>query len=221
MGTTKTPVIPPALIADIAGGCYPAVMNILLALRQRDQTGTGCYLDIAMAENLFPFMYWGIGEGLGAEQWPRNGANLVTGGSPRYQLYPTMDGRFVAAAPLEQKFWDVFTEVIGLEPEWCDDAVNSKETLRHVKAIIVAKDAAYWEKQLGGADCCCSIVKTLKEALDDPHFIARGVFSESIVNDRGDGISALPVPIASRFRARKGERVAAPLLGADNEELLS
>src|SRR5689334_24165859 len=35
------PVIPPALIADIAGGSYPAVINILLALRQRDRTGRG------------------------------------------------------------------------------------------------------------------------------------------------------------------------------------
>lgn len=34
-GTVETPVIPPALIADIAGGTYPAVLNILLALRER------------------------------------------------------------------------------------------------------------------------------------------------------------------------------------------
>jgi crotonobetainyl-CoA:carnitine CoA-transferase CaiB-like acyl-CoA transferase len=32
-------VVPPALIADIAGGAYPAVMNILLALRRRDASG--------------------------------------------------------------------------------------------------------------------------------------------------------------------------------------
>ena len=41
-GPPDRPVVPPALIADIAGGTLPAVMNILLALRQRDQTGQGC-----------------------------------------------------------------------------------------------------------------------------------------------------------------------------------
>jgi hypothetical protein len=40
MGPLSHPVVPPALIADIAGGSYPAVMNILLALREREHTGT-------------------------------------------------------------------------------------------------------------------------------------------------------------------------------------
>src|SRR3546814_8927518 len=35
------PVLPPGLIADIGGGTYPAVINILLALRQAEQTGEG------------------------------------------------------------------------------------------------------------------------------------------------------------------------------------
>ena len=39
MGPLSHPVVPPALIADIAGGSYPAVMNILLALRERERTG--------------------------------------------------------------------------------------------------------------------------------------------------------------------------------------
>src|SRR3546814_616807 len=62
-GTDGAPSLPPILAADIAGGTYPAVMNILLALRQRDRTGQGCYLDIAMADNLFTFNYWGLGNG--------------------------------------------------------------------------------------------------------------------------------------------------------------
>src|SRR5665213_116121 len=48
-GPMDRPVVPPALIADISGGTLPAVLNILLALRQRDRSGQGCPLDIAMA----------------------------------------------------------------------------------------------------------------------------------------------------------------------------
>src|SRR5215468_2706269 len=47
-GPADRPTVPPALIADIAGGAMPAVMNILLGLRRRDATGAGCFIDIAM-----------------------------------------------------------------------------------------------------------------------------------------------------------------------------
>ena len=52
-GSDGAPVVPSALIADIAGGAYPAVINILLALRRRDATGEGCKIDVAMTDGLF------------------------------------------------------------------------------------------------------------------------------------------------------------------------
>src|SRR5262249_12168395 len=79
-GTDGAPVPPAALVADIGGGSYPAVINILLALRERDRTGRGCKLDVAMADNLFAFMYWAMGDGLTASAWPAPGKALVTGG---------------------------------------------------------------------------------------------------------------------------------------------
>src|SRR5437870_2498722 len=59
-GPPDHPVVPPALIADIAGGSFPAVINILLALRQRDATGQGCRLDIAMTDAMFTFAWYAI-----------------------------------------------------------------------------------------------------------------------------------------------------------------
>ena len=41
-------MVPPALIADIAGGAYPAVLNVLLALRERERTGEGCRVDVSL-----------------------------------------------------------------------------------------------------------------------------------------------------------------------------
>ncbi len=68
-----------------------------------------------MTDNLFPFMYWAIGDGLAAGEWPGNGTATVCGGTPRYRLYPASDGKVVAAAPIEQKFWEEFCELIGLD----------------------------------------------------------------------------------------------------------
>jgi len=48
---------------------------------------SACKLDIAMADNLFAFMYWAMGNGLVAGAWPKSGGDLVTGGSPRYNVY--------------------------------------------------------------------------------------------------------------------------------------
>src|SRR6185312_2140803 len=120
-GPPGSRVVPPALMADIAGGAYPAVMNILLALRQRDLTGEGAYLDVSMADNMFPFMFWALGNGFAANAWPQNSDQLLSGGSPRYHLYETRDGKIAAVAALEQKFWLTFTRAIGLETDYIDD----------------------------------------------------------------------------------------------------
>lgn len=213
MGPSDSPVVPPALIADIAGGTYPAVINILLALQERTKTGRGRALDIAMTDNLFPFMYWAIGNGIGTGQWPGNGSDLVTGGSPRYRLYPTRDGRVVAAAPLEDRFWSTFCELIGLESELRDDSKDKAATERRIAEIISAADSRYWRDRFEGKDCCCSVVATLQEAMGDPHFNARGLFQHSIGSDDGRTMPALPVPIASAFRESPSQSRVAPALG--------
>jgi alpha-methylacyl-CoA racemase len=62
-GPDGAPSLPPVLAADIAGGSYPAVINILLALRQRERTGQGMHLDVAMCDGLFTLGYWALGNG--------------------------------------------------------------------------------------------------------------------------------------------------------------
>ena len=210
-GTDGAPVVPPALIADIAGGTYPAVINILLALRERERTGVGCKLDIAMAENLFTFLYWAIGNGLAAGSWPRPGGELVTGGSPRYNIYRTADGKYLAAAPLEQKFWDTFCDLIGLAPSLRNDIGQEAAVRAEVARIVAGRDAASWQSRFAGQDVCCSIVRSVEEALADPHFGARGVFARG-VSDGARSISALPIPIDTRFRAAASSS-AYPKLG--------
>src|SRR5215472_12426378 len=221
MGDPSRPVLPPALIADVAGGAYPAVLNILLALEERRRTGRGRHLDVAMADNLFPLMFWAIGQGLVAGAWPGNGAGYVTGGSPRYGLYPTKDGRVVAAAPLEQKFWDTFCDLIGLEPEFRDDGKNPAATKARIAAIIATETADIWRSRFAGKDCCCTIVANLGDALTDPHYTARGLFHHVLTNPEGAAMPALPVPLDPGLRAAPATAIASPALGADNKAYLA
>lgn len=217
LGADGAPVLPPILAADIAGGAYPATINILLALRHRDRTGEGARIDVAMGENLYPFLYWALGNAHALDRWPVPGGETVTGGTPRYQIYRTRDGRHIAAAPLEDKFWDNFTRTIGLAAEFRDDARDPEASRRAVAELIAGRDAADWADAFRGMDVCCSVVLTLKEALADPHWSARGIFdSETELADKR--IPALPSVIAPQFRSPHSVP-RAPRLGGDNPTL--
>jgi crotonobetainyl-CoA:carnitine CoA-transferase CaiB-like acyl-CoA transferase len=210
--------LPPALIADIAGGSYPAVLNILLALRRRDASGEGCFIDVSMAESVFPFLYWAIGAGLATGAWPKDGGDRLTGGSPRYRMYETRDGRIAAVAALEQKFWESFTAAIGLEPQFIDDRRDPQASIARVAEILAQRSAAQWEPVFDKADCCCSIVQDVRAALADPHFEARGLFDARLVNERGDTMPAVPLPISRPLRPGATVDASAPALGAHNAE---
>jgi crotonobetainyl-CoA:carnitine CoA-transferase CaiB-like acyl-CoA transferase len=113
-----------------------------------------------------------------------------------------------------------FTDAIELEPRYRDDSVDPAATMVRVAEIIAAHDAAYWEPRFLKADCCCTVVKTVREAMDDEQFKQRGLFSQKLVNAKGDSIPATPVPIVKSFRAHGEEGVGASALGAHNDEYL-
>ena len=210
------PIVPPVLTADLAGGAYPAVMNILLGLRKRDREGKGCHLDISMADNLFPLMYWGLGNGWSEQQWPQTSQELVTGGSPRYQVYQTSDNQHLAAAPLEDKFWSNFLTLIGaieLLEEKNDALVTAS-----VAKIIAGQTATYWLDLFKGHDTCVSKVISLQQAIQNPHFVARGLFNRTITQGE-QTIPALPTPISQVFLSPDQSGIS-PELGQHTKEFL-
>jgi crotonobetainyl-CoA:carnitine CoA-transferase CaiB-like acyl-CoA transferase len=212
------PMVPPTLTGDLAGGAYPAVINILLALRQRDADGKGHHLDVSMTDNLFPLMYWGLGNGWTAGRWPRPAKDLVTGGSPRYAVYRTSDDRFLAAAPLEEKFWRNFLGLIGaphLLGETNEDAIRAE-----VARIVASRPASHWADVFDSQDVCTTVVADLEAAVQDPHFAARRLFDRRVLSHDGREMPALPVPICTAFRSAD-PRAAAPALGQHTDEVVA
>lgn len=218
-GPLDRPTVPPALVADIGGGTMPAVINILLGLRQRDMTGQGCFIDVAMTDAMFTFAWYAHAVGHTTGRFPDAGELPVVGGTPRYQIYPTKDGKLVACGALEQKFWMSFAGAIGLPRELTNDLNNPQATRQAVASIIAGRTAAHWEPIFKAADCCVVIVTSLEEAERDPHFIERGLFSRQIVGPTGKTMPALPVPIAAPFRDEGGVKSVAKL-GADTDAIL-
>jgi alpha-methylacyl-CoA racemase len=210
-GPASAPVVPPMLAADIAGGSFPAVINILLALRARDQTGHGCHIDIAMSDAMFTFGWAALAIGAATGKFPKPGEMWLVGGSPRYQLYPTKDGKLVACGALEPKFWVAFTKAIGLPEQFADDLHDPKATRAAVAILIGARSADEWRPIFAAADCCTTIVVPLEQAMRDPHFVERGLFDHTVESASGKTFPAVPLPIAPQFRNKPGAKKAPPL----------
>jgi len=211
-GPADRPVVPPMLAADIAGGSFPAVINILLALRARDQSGQGCHLDIAMTDAMFTFTWAALAIGVATGRFPKPGDLWLVGGSPRYQIYPAKDGKLIACGALEPKFWDAFTKAIGLPKEFIDDARNPKGTRDAIAKLILAKTSDEWRPIFAAADCCATVIVPLEEAMGDRHFVERGLFVHEVGTASGKTLPALPLPIAPDFRGAPGPKKA-PKLG--------
>lgn len=159
------PTLPMTVIADIAGGTYPALVNILLALRRRDLGGGGAYLDISMAHNLQVLAYGYVATHQGGGGWPRRSAELLTGGSPRYQVYGTSDGRHVVVGALEDKFWRRLCELVGVPADLAGPDADATATIAWLRARFATRPAEDWERLLGGEDTCVSVVASFDEAV--------------------------------------------------------
>ena len=206
-GQAGVPVLPPGLIADIGGGTYPAVVAILLALLERARTGEGRRLDIAMTEAGFTWMARAMASVVADGAAPEPGQGRHTGGSPRYGVWPTADGKTLAAAPLEEIFWQRFCDVIGLPDALRDVAAPAAEARAEVARRIRSATAAEWTDRFAGVDACVEVVRDVAEAMADPHRAARLARSD-VTLASGRTAPALPM---SGFGA-PGSRPA-PTLG--------
>ena len=215
-GHSGEPTLPPVLVADIGGGTMPAVMNILLALLQRNRTQVGSRINVSITDNLFAWPYATVQRGMGLNEWPKVGGERLTGGTPRYQIYRAKDDRYIAVAALEDRFWKVFCDCIELDPVWRNDQKDPEGSKAAVAAIIQEKSSTEWQSVFSGKDACACLVRTMKEASADPQF-AR-LFDERLIRQSERETSALVTPIDPKFKRPSPK--PAPLLGEGNSGLL-
>lgn len=181
LSLTPTPALPPVLVADIGGAAFPALVQVLLALLARLRTGEGARLDVSMAKSLFSWVPYQLGRGFLTGRWPQPGDDLTTGGSPRYNLYRAEDGRFIAVAAIEDRFWRRLCELLEVAED------SDADTLSRV---IGSRPSAHWRHLLEGKDTCANVVRTLEEAVGDPQF--QQLFDWRLTDQE---IPALPLPI--------------------------
>jgi alpha-methylacyl-CoA racemase len=177
MGPSEGNPQPPAFqLADIGGGLW-SVIGILAALRERDRTGRGRIVDIAMTEGVIPFAAHVLSKLLGGET-PSRGNETLSGGVAPYNTYRTKDGKFVTLGALEHKFLKAFCEGVGLEFDLGAllPGPHQMELRARYQAIFQERTRAQWERFAAERDCCLEPVLEPDELFSDPHLEARRVF---------------------------------------------
>lgn len=159
------PVIPAGQVADI-GGSFMAAFAILAALRERDRTGHGRLIDIALADAGFPWLALIAAGQLAGGPTANRGDFVLAGSVVCYRVYRCADNRWVALAALEEKFWRIFCEGVDrldlLEKRFDH---NSSETAQTLEMLFAQRTRAQWEEFSNHYQCCLDPVFELDEAL--------------------------------------------------------
>ncbi len=213
LATCGLPGGPPApvgfQVADIGGALFGAI-SVLGALVARHTTGLGRALDVCLADAAVAFNALSLPSALAGQKTPR-GLGLLDGQRPGYSVYEAADGRFLAVAPLEPKFWVALCDACE-RPDWKGRLHADPEKIRaELRALFATRTRDEWVARLAGVDACVEPVLELDELDGHPLHTARERFF-SLVQGKGTVRQAFTPVGRSAVRP-------APALGEHTDEL--
>ncbi len=168
-------------LADLCGASY-GLSALLAALFQRERTGQGQHLDVALAEAP---LHWlnarlaAMREG-GHHDMAAQRAALERAA---YGAFACRDGSYISIAALEDHFWANLAGVLDMG-RFADPAFASaparRPVAREINAVLAARvaqhDAPALMAKLAAADVPAMLVRSLGELIQTPHFTSRGLF---------------------------------------------
>lgn len=168
------PSFPLNILADFAGGSLFATIGILQALVMRERTKMGQYIDAAMVDGCISLM------AMHYPDWKqpvlrKPGDGLVAGNAPFYRCYRCADGRFIAVAALEQRFFANLWQVLGYKealPNHLDRATWPSMTERLIRQFAT-RTRDEWTDAFLGKDACVTPVLDPIEALTHEQNLSR------------------------------------------------
>jgi crotonobetainyl-CoA:carnitine CoA-transferase CaiB-like acyl-CoA transferase len=225
LGVTGTPEEPAKVgisVADIATGMY-AFAGTLTALYERERTGQGSTIDVAMLDALGEWMqqptYFSV---YGGHPAPRTGARHAS--IAPYGPYRTGDGASVFLGVQNDREWERLCHEVLARPGLVTDARfahNTDRVLHQQEITLVLEEAfsAYTADQvtdlLDRVGIACARLRTPAEFAAHPQLAARDRFRD--VDSPGGVVRALlpPVSVAGREAVMR----PVPRLGEHNEAL--
>jgi alpha-methylacyl-CoA racemase len=219
-GERDGPPVPPGYpVSDFAGGLF-AAFAIVSALRHRDRTGEGDYVDVSMTDVVASWGSQLLAAVAGGDD-PRRGETLVSGVDPAYSVYECADGEYVTVGALEPQFWEALCRALSLE-EYVDADRTDPEVREEVRAALAAtfeqRPRDEWVERLDETEIPVGPVNSPREALaEDEQIDARDLVADHEV----DG-TTLPVVRSPYHLGSDRERIrhSAPAHGGDTESIL-
>lgn len=179
-GPDGMPVVPGAPSADMAAG-LTALSATLMALIGREQSGKGDFIDCAMFDSLLPWCVHTAGSAIAGGKAPVSPKQRSLGGAGFYQVYRTRDGKHVVLGGREIKFAENLLNALG-RPDLIEhakrDAGEQDELIAYLRTVFLTKSRDDWVAWFHDKDVAFAPVLNFREALDEPHIAARGLWVE-------------------------------------------
>jgi formyl-CoA transferase len=223
-GYPGSPLKPGPTIGDTGTGMHAAV-GVLAAYIQRERTGRGQKVEVAMQEAVLNFVRVPMmGTYLTHKPAPRVGNRVGAGPGDLFKCAPGGDNDYVFILCTKPEMWVALCSAMG-RPELATDerfkdararGKNIDEMTATIEAWTGARSKHEVMKILGETGVPCGAVLDSVEVLNDPHMRERGMIVT--INHPARGEFSMPgCPV--RLADSPAEVVPAPLLGAHNESI--
>jgi len=212
-------------IADVGAGMH-AVEGILLALLQRERTGCGQRVDVALSPTPLAFLTYKAQMSLTGGVAPRRLGNAHPSIVP-YQTFPTADGWLNVGAGNES-LWKKLCAALGRDDLTRDprfqtnrDRVEHRDDLVPLLAIAFReRPTMAWVETLGAAGVPVGPIRTVEEALDDARDDARGMVLD-VEHPRAGPLAMIGNPVKLSEVGMHPTYAAPPQLGEHTDAILS
>jgi len=211
-------------VADVSAGMF-ALIGILMALRSRDASGLGQFVDVSMLDSMISAMTSNFMIYLGSGSVPDPLGTSYSSIVP-YRAFPTQDID-IAIAVGSEKLWRAFCPAIGRaelvdHPDYATNSLRVKNRLQlesFLTEIFCTDTMENWRAKLGAAGVPASPIRRLDEVVNDPQSAVREMFP--YMTDPGAGqVRVVGSPI--KFPEQPAVALSnAPGLGQHTNETLS
>jgi crotonobetainyl-CoA:carnitine CoA-transferase CaiB-like acyl-CoA transferase len=225
LGLTGEPDGPPiqsaGQIADLGGGALMGAVGILVALRERERSGQGQFVDCSMYDGSLSWLALVAAEALATGRAPARGRLQLAGGLTCYRPYRCADG-YVTLGALEPKFWQAWCRGVDRD-DLIDHAFDPPGSEAHqaVSQIFAARTREEWRQFASEHDCCLEPVLELDQALASELVAAREMVVELEQPGAAQPVKLLGAPIKLSRTPADPTRAPGPSLGEHTDQILA
>lgn len=215
-GEQAVPINPHTYIADAVSG-LTAAHAISTALHQRNHTGKGTFIDLAMLDSLFSLLAVSHGTRKLSEKDVPLTVPSEQPASPVYDIYAAADGTFLVLAAFRKTSQQALFNHLGRGDLVSGGATSDIRAF--LRETFRMKSAEAWVTELTALDIEIGVVNHPTDAFDNPQLRYRGMIGTSTGNGTGQFEFIRPA-IRSGEENIRGIQSMAPAIGEQTHDIL-